>query len=98
MIERAITVTFEVEREDDQYVSHCPELDVASYGDSVEDAIAHLKDAVLLYLDTVERDGDRERVFRDRGIKIEERQEAAYTVRVHPGVMATVARFPVRVA
>src|SRR5215210_5594533 len=94
-MEKTITVTLKVEREDDQYVSLCPELEVASYGDSVEDAVAHLKDAVLLYLDTIEQDGERERIFRERGIKIEERLSTDYPIRVHPGVMATVAHFPV---
>lgn len=73
-MEQMITLTLEVEREEDQYVSLCPELDVASYGDTVEDALAHLKDAkdaVLLYLDTIERDGERGRVFRERSIKID---------------------------
>jgi len=67
-MERMITLTLEVEREDDQYLSLCPELDLASYGDTVEDALSHLKDAVLLYLDTIEQDGERERIFRERGI------------------------------
>lgn len=92
---KTITLTLEVEREDDQYVALCPELDVASYGDSVEDAIEHLKDAVSLYLDSIEQDGERPRVFQERGIKIDERAETDYKVSVHPGVIATVARFSV---
>jgi predicted RNase H-like HicB family nuclease len=94
-MERTITLTLEVEREDDRYVSLCPELDVSSYGDSVEDAIAHLKDAVRLYLDTIEADGERERIFQERGIEIEARLTAGYRTTLHPGVLATVARFPI---
>jgi predicted RNase H-like HicB family nuclease len=97
-MQRLITLTLEVTREDDQYVSLCPELEVASYGDSVEDALRHLEDAVLLYLDTIEAEGDRERIFRERGIEIEERLEADYKVKLHPGVLATVGRFPIGVA
>jgi predicted RNase H-like HicB family nuclease len=95
---KVITVTLQVEREDDQYVSLCPELDIASYGDTVEEALAHLDNAVSIYLDTIEEDGERERIFRERGIKIEERQATDYKVSVHPGVMATVGRFPVGTA
>ncbi len=69
-MERTVTLTLEIEREDDKYVSLCPELDVSSYGDSVEDALAHLIDAVRLYLDTIVADGERERIFRERGIKL----------------------------
>lgn len=39
-------------RENDGYVSLCPELDVASQGDSVEDASANLREAVELFLET----------------------------------------------
>ncbi len=97
-MQKMIALTLAVEREDDQYVSLCPELDVASYGETIEDAVARLRDAVALYLDTIERDGERERVFRERGIEIEERLVTDYEVRVHPGVLATVARFPVGIA
>ena len=40
-----------VEREGDEFVSLCPELDVASPGDSVEEATANLKEAVELLLE-----------------------------------------------
>ena len=39
-------------REGGGYVALCPELDVASQGDSVEDASANLRDAVELFLET----------------------------------------------
>ena len=38
-------------RENDGYVALCPELDVASQGDSVEDASANLREAVELFLE-----------------------------------------------
>ncbi|MDH5670391.1 MAG: type II toxin-antitoxin system HicB family antitoxin [Nitrospira sp.] len=40
-----------VEKEGDGYVSLCPELDVASQGDTVESATANLKEAVELFLE-----------------------------------------------
>lgn len=45
------TFTAFLEREGDGYVSLCPELDVASQGDSVEEALANLKEAVELFLE-----------------------------------------------
>jgi predicted RNase H-like HicB family nuclease len=39
-------------RENDGYVALCPELDVASQGNSVEDASANLREAVELLLET----------------------------------------------
>jgi predicted RNase H-like HicB family nuclease len=41
-----------IEREGNGYVSLCPELDVASQGDTVEDALANLKEAVELFMET----------------------------------------------
>ena len=40
-----------ISKEDGEYVALCPELDVASQGDSIENALANLKEAVELYLD-----------------------------------------------
>ncbi len=40
-----------IEKEDDWYVALCPELDVASQGKSVEEALANLKEAAELYLE-----------------------------------------------
>ena len=40
-----------IEREDDGYVSLCPELDIASQGDSVESARANLQEALELFFE-----------------------------------------------
>ena len=41
-----------VEREGDGYVAHCPELDVASQGDSVAEARNNLEEALALFFET----------------------------------------------
>ncbi|MBS3772057.1 MAG: type II toxin-antitoxin system HicB family antitoxin [Bacteroidales bacterium] len=38
-------------KEEKSYVSKCPELNVASCGDSFEEAVKNLKEAVELYLE-----------------------------------------------
>lgn len=38
-------------KEDDWYVSWCPDIDIASQGKTVEEAVANLKEAVELYLE-----------------------------------------------
>ena len=40
-----------IEREGDGFVSLCPELEVASQGDTVEKATINLKEAVELFLE-----------------------------------------------
>jgi len=41
-------------REEGGYVALCPELDVASQGDSIEDASANLQEAVELFLESAD--------------------------------------------
>jgi len=40
-----------IEREGDGYVALCPELDVASQGDSVEEARRNLREAIELFFE-----------------------------------------------
>jgi predicted RNase H-like HicB family nuclease len=41
-----------IEREDDGYVALCPELDIASQGDSIEEARANLQEALEQFFET----------------------------------------------
>ena len=41
-----------IEREDDTYVSLCPELDIASQGQTIEEARSNLKEAVELFFES----------------------------------------------
>jgi predicted RNase H-like HicB family nuclease len=41
-----------IEREGDGYVSFCPEIDVASQGDTVQEASHNLREAVELFFET----------------------------------------------
>jgi len=40
-----------ITKENHLYVAHCPELDIASQGETIEDAINNLKEAIGLYLE-----------------------------------------------
>jgi predicted RNase H-like HicB family nuclease len=43
-----------IEREGNGYVSLCPELDIASQGNSVEDARSNLREALELFLEAAD--------------------------------------------
>lgn len=43
-----------IEREGDGFVALCPELDVASQGDTIEEARENLREAVELFLDAAD--------------------------------------------
>lgn len=66
-----ITVTLVVYEEDGAYVAKCKELGTASCGDTIDEAFANIKEAVLLHLDTLEDIGEREHFFKEKGIRIE---------------------------
>lgn len=54
-----------VEKEGNQYVALCPELDVASQGKTIEEAKANLKEAVELFLESADSEEIKQRVHSD---------------------------------
>ncbi|MBI5902507.1 MAG: type II toxin-antitoxin system HicB family antitoxin [Deltaproteobacteria bacterium] len=51
-----------IEREGDGYVSLCPELDIASQGDSVEHARDNLREALELFSETASPEEIKQRL------------------------------------
>ncbi len=45
-----------IEKEKDWYVALCPELEVASQGKTIEEAMFNLKEAARLYLETASKE------------------------------------------
>jgi len=54
-----------IEREGDGYVSLCPELDVASQDDSLEEARANLIEALTLFFETADASEIDQRLHSD---------------------------------
>ncbi len=55
-------LTVIVEREEDGYVSFCPDLDIASQGDTVEKARDNLREALELFFESASEEEVRERL------------------------------------
>ena len=51
-----------IEREDDAYVAHCPELDIASQGETVASARANLTEAIELFLESASKSEIKKRL------------------------------------
>ena len=45
-----------IEKEDDSYVALCPELDIASQGNTIEKAKANLQEAIELFFEHASKD------------------------------------------
>jgi len=48
---KASTLTAVLHQEDDLYVAECPEVGTVSQGESIDEALANLKEATELYLE-----------------------------------------------
>jgi predicted RNase H-like HicB family nuclease len=55
-------LTAVIEREGDGYVALCPELDIASQGDTVEEARANLQEALELFFEAASEEEIRSRL------------------------------------
>ena len=53
-----------IEREEDWFVSLCPELDIASQGKTVDEARDNLQEALELFFETASDEEIRERVVK----------------------------------
>jgi len=69
------SLTVFVECEGDGFVSRCPELDIASQGETVEEAEANLREAVELFFECADGQEIRNRLKRQVHIS---RFEAVY--------------------
>ncbi len=54
-------------KEGDVYVSYCPQLDVSSCGDTVEEARRMLKEAVRLFVEEAEKMGTLKEILEEAG-------------------------------
>ena len=65
-----VILTLRAFEEDGQFVSECVELQTASQGDTLEEAIANAHEATRMYLDAITELGERDRVFRERAVSV----------------------------
>lgn len=77
-----VVLTGTAEREGQQFVSFCEELGVASCGDTADEALDNLGDALEVHLEALTSIGQLDRVLREKDIAIREDTLAADRVSV----------------
>ena len=88
-----IIIAFQIDKEGDQYVSHCIELGTFSCGDTEEEALKNITDATELYLNTLDEIGECKQVLQEKGVKIRsgvaasDRMFVPPNSNIHSGVM-----------
>jgi len=68
MNKKSLQLTAIIEREDDWYVATCPELDIASQGETIEDARSNLLEAVELFFEAASSSEIKRRLKTERYI------------------------------
>ena len=72
-----VVLTGYAEAEDDGFNAYCPELGVATCGDTVAEVLDGLADALAVYLEGLAEIGELERVFAARGVTVRSGPPAA---------------------
>ena len=62
-----LKLTEELWKEGNMYVSYCPELDIASCGESVDQAKRNLKEVILINLEEARKLGTLDSLLKDAG-------------------------------
>ena len=74
-----VVLTGYTEPEDDGFNAYCPELGVATCGDTIEEVLDGLQDALEVYIAGLREIGELERVFAARGVALQSGPPAADT-------------------
>ena len=68
-----VPYTSQLFREDDVIVAVCPELNVSSFGETPEEALSSLQEAVTLFLETCQDMGTLEMILEEAGYRRDEK-------------------------
>lgn len=71
-----LTLTAVLHREADWYVAECPEIGTVSQGQTVEEAVANLKEATELYLEEFPFSGGGKPLFTTFDVAVSEAMHA----------------------
>lgn len=69
---KELVLTAIIRKEHGSYSSWCPEIDVASQGDTIEEARKNLKEAVELHVETLLADGKLDELLEKTGLSKED--------------------------
>lgn len=86
-MEFSLELHFTIQQEDDQFVASCDEFDIASHGNTVEEALQRCQDAVVLYVEVLSEDGELDRVLKERGVV----RKASTVYRSEPQMFSTTS-------
>lgn len=96
-----LTATVTKDEETNEYVVRCSELGISTMASDPVEALPRIREAVAVYLDALTDVGERDRVFAERGIQVNEDDPPLVTevrARVRPGDFVSPLSVPVPAA
>ena len=92
-----VILTGVAEKDGNQFTAICPELEVASFGDTVEESLDMLEEALEVYLEAVHDVGELAREFQEMGIKVHPDNPETDEARESPSQGGNVRTYIMRV-
>ena len=94
-----VVLTGIAEREGSQFVSYCRELGTSSCGDTANEALENLGDAIEVHINALVETGELLRALRERNIRIDLQPPLdELSIRLPPGKILTICRWQIPVA
>ena len=93
-----VVLTGQVEKDGDQFTALCLELGVASCGETVDEALDNLGDALEVYLSDLEDMGEIKRVFDEKGVEVRPDDLTSGKVSISVPPDKTVRAYPKQVS
>ena len=90
-----VLLTFRLHPEDGQFVGICEELNISSFGATIDEALTQTMEAVTVYLETLEELGLRDKVFAEHGVQFFQHEPSGNTeipVHASPGEVISSQR------
>ena len=97
--QKYIELTLVIEDEDGRFASYCRELGTASCGNTVDEALHNIREAVQVHLNALDEVGERDRFLKTRGIRTktwrQPKRPRTPEIKIPIGSLATRERIPV---
>ncbi len=74
-----LKLAYEIDKEEDLYVSSCPDLNVSSQGSTEEEAKNNLLEAIQLFFETCIETGTFEKSLKECGFSVSEYSDSYYS-------------------
>mgnify|MGYP001597581267 FL=1 len=70
-VEGYVVLTVIFEKEGNQFTAYCRELGTPTCGDTIEEALANLEEAIQVHIEGLRETGELERFFKGRHVRID---------------------------